>query len=84
MYELPELYEAVRFLLRAFEYLQPRMTGGSLIPPQPMNGEGLAGCILHGCMSRIVREMQSQRERMAAGDTQATLGWITDPRASSN
>ena len=82
MYELPELYEAVRFLLRAFEYLQPRMEGGALVPPQPMNAEALAGCIIHGCMSRVVREMQSQRDRLAAGSARVPMGWITDPQAS--
>jgi len=82
MNDLRELYEAVRFLLRAFEYLQPRMEGGALVPPQPMNGEALAGCIIHGCMSRVVREMQNRRERLAAGSSQPPLGWITDPQVS--
>jgi len=81
MNDLKELYEAVRFLLGAFEYLQPRMEGGALFPPQPMNPEALAGCILHGCMSRVVREMQKQREQSSAGSTQAPMGWITDPQA---
>ena len=82
MNDLKELYETVRFLLRAFEYLQPRMEGGALAPPQPMNAEALAGCIIHGCMSRVVREMQKQREHLAAGSMQAPMGWITDPQAS--
>jgi hypothetical protein len=55
-----ELYRATKALFRAFHYLQPRMRGGALAPPQPMNGEALAGCILHGCMSRLVRELQAQ------------------------
>ena len=53
-----ELYRATETLFRAFRYLQPRMRGGALAPPRPMNGEALAGCILHGCMSRLVRELQ--------------------------
>jgi hypothetical protein len=55
-----QLYRATETLFRAFRYLQPRMRGGDLAPPQPMNAEGLAGCILHGCMSRLVRELQKQ------------------------
>ena len=82
MNDLRELYDAVKFLLRAFEYLQPRMEGGALVPPQPMNPEALAGCIIHGCMSRVVREMQNQRQQMTAGSMQAPMGWITDPQAS--
>ena len=55
-----KLYRATQTLFRAFHYLQPRMRGGALAPPMPMNGEALAGCILHGCMSRLVRELQGQ------------------------
>ncbi|MFI5116458.1 MAG: hypothetical protein ACHP8B_07130 [Terriglobales bacterium] len=55
-----ELYRATETLFRAFHYLQPRMRGGALAPPKPMNAEALAGCILHGCMSRLVRELQEQ------------------------
>jgi hypothetical protein len=55
-----KLYQATVTLFRAFHYLQPRMQGGELAPPRPMNGEALAGCILHSCMSRLVRELQEQ------------------------
>lgn len=55
-----KLYRATETLFRAFHYLQPRMRGGALAPPHPMNAEALAGCILHGCMSRLVRELQEQ------------------------
>jgi hypothetical protein len=55
-----QLYTATETLFRAFHYLQPRMRGGALAPPQPMNAEALAGCILHGCMSRLLRELQEQ------------------------
>ena len=55
-----ELYRATETLFHAFHYLRPRMNGGDLAPPRPMNAEGLAGCILHGCMSRLVRELQKQ------------------------
>ncbi len=58
-----KLYRATETLFRAFHYLQPRMRGGDLAPPQPMNGEALAGCILHSCMSRLVRELQEQANR---------------------
>ncbi len=58
-----ELYRATETLFRAFHYLQPRMRGGELAPPRPMNGEALAGCILHSCMSRLVRELQEQANR---------------------
>ncbi len=57
------LYRATETLFRAFHYLQPRMRGGELAPPRPMNGEALAGCILHSCMSRLVRELQEQANR---------------------
>jgi len=57
------LYRATQTLFRAFHYLQPRMAGGTLVPPRPMNGEALAGCILHGCMSRLVRELHQRSER---------------------
>ena len=60
-----KLYEATQILFRAFHYLYPRMRGGALAPPEPMNPEALAGCILHGCMSRVVREIQVQREQAA-------------------
>ncbi len=55
-----KLYRATETLFRAFHYLQPRMRGGALAPPQAMNAEALAGCILHCCMSRLVRELQEQ------------------------
>ena len=60
-----KLYEATQTLFRAFHYLLPRMKGGGLALPQPMNPEALAGCILHGCMSRVVREIQAHREQVA-------------------
>ena len=53
-----QLYRATETLFRAFHYLQPRMFGGGVAPPMPMNAEALAGCILHGCMSRLVRQLQ--------------------------
>ena len=63
-----KLYRATQTLFRAFHYLQPRMSGGTLAPPQPMNAEALAGCILHGCMSRVVRELRLRRERCEIND----------------
>jgi hypothetical protein len=60
-----KLYEATQTLFRAFHYLLPRMKGGGLALPQPMNPEALAGCILHGCMSRVVREIQAHRDNVA-------------------
>ncbi len=56
-----DVFKATRMLFRAFAYLQPRMEGGSLAPPQPMNPEALAGCLLHGCMARLLREVQELR-----------------------
>ncbi len=56
-----ELYRATETLFRAFHYLQGRMQGGGVAPPMPMNAEALAGCILHACMGRLVREMQERR-----------------------
>lgn len=53
-----KLYQATETLFRAFHHLQPRMRGGALAPPAPMNAEALAGCILHCCMSQLVRELQ--------------------------
>ena len=78
MTDLQELYAATQVLFRAFNYLHPRMRGGGLAPPQPMNSEALAGCILHGCMSRLVREIQRQRERMIADPMETPSVWITD------
>jgi hypothetical protein len=69
-----ELYAATRILFRAFHYLQPRMHGGALAPPALMNGEALAGCILHSCMSRLVREMKQTRESHAL-----MPDWLTKP-----
>ena len=69
-----DLYDATRILFRAFHYLKPRMKGGDLAPPAPMNGEALAGCILHSCMSRLVREMKKTRESRAL-----MPDWITKP-----
>ena len=60
-----KLYEATQTLFRAFHYLLPRMKGRGLALSQPMNPEALAGCILHGCMSRVVREVQAHREQVA-------------------
>jgi hypothetical protein len=62
-----ELYRATKTLFRAFHYLQPRMHGGGLAPPMQMNAEALAGCILHGCMSRLVRELQEQASPALSG-----------------
>ncbi len=58
-----KLFEATETLFRAFHYLYPRMRGGALAPPEPMNPEALAGCILHGCMSRVVGHIKAQREQ---------------------
>jgi hypothetical protein len=58
-----QLYRATQRLFRAFHYLQPRMKGGFLAPPQPMNGEALAGCILHGCMAQLFRELRQRSEQ---------------------
>jgi hypothetical protein len=69
-----ELYDATRTLFRAFHYLKPRMKGGDLAPPAPMNPESLAGCILHSCMSRLVREMKQARESHAL-----LPDWLTKP-----
>jgi hypothetical protein len=71
-----ELYAATQLLFRAFHYLHPRMRGGGLAPPCPMNAEGLAGCILFGCMSKVVRELQTQRAKTALGPTGELSGWI--------
>ena len=62
-----KLYWATKSLFRAFHYLQPRMRGGDLAPPRPMNAEALAGCILHGCMSRLVKELQEQANPALTG-----------------
>jgi len=53
-----ELHQATRTLFRAFHHLQGRMRGGQLSPPQPMNAEALAGCILHACMAQLVRQIR--------------------------
>ena len=58
-----QLYVATQTLFRAFHYLDPRMEGGALVPPQAMNAEALAGRILHGCMAQLVTEIQQRRER---------------------
>lgn len=71
-----ELYAATQTLFRAFHYLQPRMRGGGLAPPRPMNAEALAGCILHGCMSRMLREMQVQRAQVRHPQEELRSGWI--------
>jgi hypothetical protein len=76
-----ELYSATQLLFRAFHYLHPRMRGGGLAPPQPMNAEALAGCILHGCMSKVVRELQAQRCKSAVSATGDPSGWIRDRQA---
>jgi len=67
-----QLYRATQSLFRAFHYLQPRMKGGVLAPPHPMNGEALAGCILHGCMAQLVGELRQRRDQRAT-QTQRTL-----------
>jgi hypothetical protein len=74
-----QLFRAMETLFRAFHYLQPRMRGGALAPQQPMNAEALAGCILHGCMSRLVRELQEQASpglpgRMVELDSPSSAG----------
>ena len=74
-----ELYAATQTLFRAFHYLQPRMRGGSLAPAQPMNPEALAGCILHGCMSRLLRELQAQRAEARRDRPGPPSGWIVRP-----
>ena len=72
-----ELYAATRTLFRAFHYLQPRMRGGSFSPYQPMNGEALAGCVLHNCMSRVLRELQEQR--LQSPRAEFSSDWIALP-----
>jgi hypothetical protein len=72
-----ELYGAIRTLFHAFHHLQPRMRGGSLTPAQPMNDEALAGCILHTCMSRLLREIQMQR--LQSRRKEWPSGWIVRP-----
>ncbi len=57
-----ELYRAAGTLFHAFHYLEGRMRGGQLSPPEPMNAEALAGCILHLCIWRLMREMQQPHE----------------------
>ncbi len=79
MTDAKDLFVATQILFEAFHYLQPRMKGGSLAPPQPMNPEALAGCILHGCMARVLREIQAQRARSNAD---APSGWIVLPQAA--
>ena len=74
-----KLYLATETLFRAFHHLQPRMRGGALAPPAPMNAEALAGCILHGCMSRLVRELQeladpSRADRSLGFDSRSSAG----------
>ena len=69
-----KFYTATQTLFRAFHYLQPRMQGGSLAPPRPMNSEALAGCILHGCMAQLVGELQQRRERHETQSRQAS--WL--------
>jgi len=75
-----ELYAATQTLFRAFHYLQPRMCGGSLSPARPMNAEALAGCILHGCMSRLLREIQARRAQSPGARAERPSGWIVVPR----
>ena len=79
MKDARELYAATEMLFEAFNYLQPRMRGGSLCPAQPMNAEALAGCILHGCMARLVRELQAQRAEGRRKTSDAPSGWIVRP-----
>jgi hypothetical protein len=62
MTDAVQLYLATRTLFRAFHYLDPRMEGGALAPPQAMNAEALAGRILHGCMAQLVTELRQRRE----------------------
>jgi hypothetical protein len=62
-----ELCRATETLFHAFHYLQPRMRGGAVALPQPMNPEALAGCILHGRMSRLIRELQEQADPRLTG-----------------
>jgi len=79
MSDAKDLYEATEMLFQAFHYLQPRMRGGSLSPAQPMNPEALAGCILHGCLGRLLREIQAQRSQSAGGRSEWPSGWIVRP-----
>jgi hypothetical protein len=72
-------YRATQKLFRAFHYLQPRMESGSLAPPQPMNGEALAGCILHSCMAQLVGEMQQRREQRETKTRRAS--WLVRPQS---
>jgi len=58
--DLYETYQAAQTLIRAFSYLQPRMQGGGP-QAQPMNAEALAGCVLHGCLARLLGEIRRQQ-----------------------
>jgi hypothetical protein len=58
------------------------MQGGSLAPAQPMNAEALAGCILHHCMSRVLREIQAQPSQSPR--TEWSSGWIVRPHSESS
>jgi len=80
MNDAKELYSAAEILFQAFHYLQPRMRGGSVSPSQPMNAEALAGCILHGCMARLLRDIQVQRSQSPRGRSEWPSGWIARPR----
>ena len=62
---IQEVHQAAHTLFQAFVYLEPRMQGGTLVSPQPMNAEALAGCILHGCLARLVGELMEQRRQMS-------------------
>jgi hypothetical protein len=74
-----QLYRATQSLFRAFHYLHPRMEGGSLAPHQAMNGEALAGCILHSCMAQLVGELQRQREQRETKTRRAS--WLVRPQS---
>lgn len=73
------LYRATQSLFRAFHYLHPRMEGGALAPPQPMNGEALAGCILHSCMAQLVGELRQRCEQRETETKRAS--WLVRPQS---
>ena len=82
MTTLSDLQEAIYTLFRAFDYLQPRMKGGGIAPPMPMNAEALAGSILHNCMAKVLREIQQLRESAPLGGMiSQSSGWISDRQA---
>jgi hypothetical protein len=76
-----DIYAATQTLFRAFTHLQPRMRGGSITPPRPMNPEALAGCVLHSCIAQLLRDMQARRAQFMLEGSSGRIGWITSQHA---